>query len=820
VKLRELRVTGFGRLADRTVVFEPRVNVVYGPNEAGKSTLTAALLASLYGLGRGEKELWRPWSGARFATSLVYELADGRTYEVQREYDRDTRGVQIFDRNGNDASGDCTVGKSISPGQAHLGMPLEVFVNAAFVGQGDVRIDGTRAGGITQALSRALDGGPKEYAALDAIKHLDDALATHVGKKKATVNAPLKHLYDEIAEAQERSETMRGQLHELEDLRGRLKLETQRLAELETAVRESERRGRALRVFTLRSRLEALREIRADLAALHAKRGQYDDVENFPAHEVARLDELYRAWQNLDTVAHAHEEEAVARRFTPALAAEFAERETDGGALDDAAYADLGRASAAVRAAREATNLATARAQSARSAIDGGNELFGAAAAAAILLLVGALATAAIHVWIGAAVLTVLAVVVAVVAWSAGRRRRAARATVTKMQRAADTAAGAERDAAARVAAILAPLRVGTLEELASRRERARELRERRDEARRLAERCEASYANAERAGATFDALASRLITKTASRAGDLAAARTREARTNARAGIDTQLRMFGVRRSDVLGTDDEAALEAELLELRRAGVEAAALEGASPRAFEAERADLERRASESRALVAATAAELRTSEAQIGDLAALDEQVTALRLGAERLERFEAAVTHARRTIDERTREAHQRFASRLADYASRTFAGVTADRYVDLRVDPATLALRARAPETGAFVSVEQLSAGTREQAYLVVRLAMARMFGEGLETAPLLLDDPFAYWDDARIERGLPVIEAASLDAQIVLFTTSRQLADGAARRGARLIELGPQADVVAALIVDALDRNENLPLLPEA
>ena len=68
----------------------------------------------------------------------------------------------------------------------------------------------------------------------------------------------------------------------------------------------------------------------------------------------------------------------------------------------------------------------------------------------------------------------------------------------------------------------------------------------------------------------------------------------------------------------------------------------------------------------------------------------------------------------------------------------------------------------MRVRAPETGAIVEVSELSAGTREQAYLVVRLAMLRMFGEGIETAPLLLDDPFSYWDEARIERGFPVLE----------------------------------------------------------
>jgi ABC-type molybdate transport system ATPase subunit len=76
------------------------------------------------------------------------------------------------------------------------------------------------------------------------------------------------------------------------------------------------------------------------------------------------------------------------------------------------------------------------------------------------------------------------------------------------------------------------------------------------------------------------------------------------------------------------------------------------------------------------------------------------------------------------------------------------------------------------------------------------------MARMFAEGLETAPLLLDDPFTFWDFARVECGLPILEAAAKDVQIVLFTTSRSLAETAAERGAMLhdLSLAPEGERV--------------------
>jgi len=141
-----------------------------------------------------------------------------------------------------------------------------------------------------------------------------------------------------------------------------------------------------------------------------------------------------------------------------------------------------------------------------------------------------------------------------------------------------------------------------------------------------------------------------------------------------------------------------------------------------------------------------------------------------------------------------------------------------VTGGRYSDVRVDPATLAVRVRVPETGEIVDLDRLSLGTREQAYLVARLAMVRMFSEGLEIAPLLLDDPFAFWDDARIARCLPILMPASNDgAQVIVFTTSREFVAAAAARGARTIDLTLAPE--AALPTRALDGDQDPTLLSQ-
>ncbi len=70
MKLLEMTLNGFGRLRAAQFSFHPKINIIFGPNEAGKSTLQQAIIALLYGFYdnsralQKEQELHerhRPW---------------------------------------------------------------------------------------------------------------------------------------------------------------------------------------------------------------------------------------------------------------------------------------------------------------------------------------------------------------------------------------------------------------------------------------------------------------------------------------------------------------------------------------------------------------------------------------------------------------------------------------------------------------------------------------------------------------------------------------------------------------------------------------
>lgn len=813
MKLTRLQIDGFGRLAGHTIDFAPGLTIVYGENEAGKSTLARAILASLYGVGRKEeRDAWRPWSGARYATILQYTLADGETVEVQREYERDPKGVRVYDRSGNDISANLSIGKTVAPGERTLGISLDVFINTACVQQQNVAIDGDRAK-ITTALAHALDGGPKDDAALGALGRLDAALKSHVGSERATKNNPLRIATERAAELARRADEARTKIGAIAGLRARHESAVAERERLSIARAEFDRRSAAYRVRAIRTRLDNLARIRDELAAVNEQRARFDDVATFDAARSGDLDADFYEVRGAAELLERAELDQREHRMRTEERHELAARRADVGTIDDVAFEALVSAAAAADAARTRSAAAQTDAANARRDAGGGATMLGAGLAVGAAALAVAVGFAIAHTWIVAGVAAIVAGAILLVVGVRANGRSTRGRDGGRMQRIADEALGAERAASSAVAAVLEPLGLATIDELTRRRDRLRVLEaltrsESRSDEHVLAMRTR--HAEATRA---FDTLAGTLLPDaTGSREQIRDEAKRRVARKNERDGLEAARGMIELRRGEVLGGEDEFALERERDELLAEGVESASDDGEfSQRLFDQERGEIEARLRAAEASLAALVEQRRAAEEQSADLAALDEEHALARAEIARLEAFARAVTLARATLEARTREAHEKFARRLEDYAAEHFTAITGGRYRELFVDPSSLEVKVRVPETGAIVGLETLSAGTREQAYLVVRFAMARMFSEGLETPPLLLDDPFAFWDAARIDRCLPILLAGAMTMQTIVFTASAGLAAAAEQAGGAVVRLDGNG---VGNLVDALDRDENL------
>ena len=89
MQIKEADIFQFGKLQNKNISFEPGMNVIYGKNEAGKSTLHSFLCAMLFGMekGRGRSSVtdaysqYEPWHAPSFyAGALKFTVGQQKFY--------------------------------------------------------------------------------------------------------------------------------------------------------------------------------------------------------------------------------------------------------------------------------------------------------------------------------------------------------------------------------------------------------------------------------------------------------------------------------------------------------------------------------------------------------------------------------------------------------------------------------------------------------------------------------------------------------------------------------------------------------------------
>jgi len=93
-----------------------------------------------------------------------------------------------------------------------------------------------------------------------------------------------------------------------------------------------------------------------------------------------------------------------------------------------------------------------------------------------------------------------------------------------------------------------------------------------------------------------------------------------------------------------------------------------------------------------------------------------------------------------------------HRDIANRLNRDLRLWLPRITGGRYADARVNPARLAVEIRGA-AGHWRDARQLSHGTAEQVYLLLRIAMAKHLAVTGESSPLILDDVTVHCDRER-------------------------------------------------------------------
>ncbi|KEO84080.1 ATP-binding protein [Tumebacillus flagellatus] len=831
MKIQKARIDGFGRYADQDFEFGGGLNVIYGKNEAGKSTLQHFLLAMLYGQKNpkrkrtvylDEEQKYRPWQTGIYGGKLWFH-ADGADYRIERNLRREDEWVRLFlNATGEEVTGrfDLDSRKEPAFAQSLLGADRDLFSHALCVGpvaerdrlawlKSTVRQGGQAGEGrematqdqqqmrlAEEAIAKQLDALGSERAASKPY----GAAVKLVDERRRALNDALERERTQAGARQEAEQTeteWQEFAREEQELRGRLIEKLTHYVSLQEA-----KRGRVQgRIDHLTLLLEQNRS--AELEELSGLNEEtYRELQNDFNRLLNAKKELDNYQKRLDVLQEESQEAmryvAEHRRFDEG---QLLEVERTAQRLE---WYENEKPAARTADPAERETLA-AKQKQARGKV----WMFGAAAVlstpltflhwAAILAVLALLALAVVT------ALSIPRLQTEIEHWDAEREREA-------LEQEADQAEQARLEAY--LQDLLADFNVDTPRQY---RQKWNNLLKAREQAALYERQTLWLSGEVSRAKGERDILARRMLRQIGgeeSQASRMDTEQLRhvisswERRFSEAKALQQQASIWE-READQLrfelqqlATDltrwEEIAArfgvqtETPSLFYQPEDVTTAELEGLYQSWDAAERLLLEKKSTVTEAAVRYRT--LVEGQKSLSDLLMEKEQAEA---DLAHLEAQRSALLLAQEVWGEVREELYQTVAPQFASTLAGVAARITEGRYGDLTLDSADR-VQAISPDSGHTVDLASLSEGTIDQISFAMGLALSGWSIPGGETLPLLLDEPFRRYDDERLDAVLTVLLEEARNRQIFLFTCREQEVERVLRAGGervQLVELTP-------------------------
>lgn len=708
----------FGKLHTETLTLAPGLNVLQMPNETGKSTWCAFLLAILYGVDTSERETrtnfpakkhYAPWSGSAMEGRLAV-VHEGRRITIERSSTaRAPLGVfRAFDTDSGQPIEDLNAQNC---GQILLGVPRQVFERSAFLRQDGAAIsmDAT----LEQRLNALVTTGDETISYQEAerilrerrnrCRHNKTGLIPQLHARLTDVNERLRQL-DELHETLDEARQSERKL--------RIELSTGRMQLAALQARQAKERRRELREVgdDAQRRMERAKALEAECALLPPT----DTLEHWQ-RELNRL-ESDRHTLSLD-LASLPAAEAPPVLPEPLLG------------LDDGQM-------------QRKTNIDSARMRllqaNRKPSVIGMLLPALIPAALAILLFLYKLP---IPGWISA-VLTALTLAAGAVLYA--RNAHTWRGSQTELRQ------------LRRSYGVDGPDELDTLSERC--RDRLIRWQEADDERTREHDELQGRKQR-------LDAESERLLSLI--RSGVDASCSMEEAPALVRRAIDLRVEYENVRRSAEQAARHFQSLKGALAEAEPIGGQDVVVpEGKTIPSLHAEIRAAEHALQELRSVI--DRAEGRRST--LGDRMELEANRQQLTARLEALEEEYDALDIALTALGKANEQLQGRFSPRLTALAADYLSRLTDGAYSSLVLER-NLGASLYPPDHPSSREAAYFSGGTRDQLYLAVRLAVSRLLAPG---TPLILDDALVRFDDQRLLAALRVMKAEANARQVLLFT----------------------------------------------
>lgn len=206
MKIENIKINSYGILKEKEINLEDNLNIIYGKNESGKSTLLNYMKNIFYGISKNKNgkeisdyEKYRPWVGEEFSGKIKYRLDNGMNYEIYRDFTK--KNAKLFDDNLEEISNQYKIDKKDGSQFFYdqTNVDEKMYLSTIMTPQQEVVLERSTQNVLVQKIANLAGTGEDNVSFQKAMDKLNKRLVEEVGTNR-TQDRPLNLIQKRMKE--------------------------------------------------------------------------------------------------------------------------------------------------------------------------------------------------------------------------------------------------------------------------------------------------------------------------------------------------------------------------------------------------------------------------------------------------------------------------------------------------------------------------------------------------------------------------------------------------------------------------------------------
>ena len=192
MKIEEIKINNYGILENKEIYLKNNLNIIYGKNESGKSTLLNYIKNIFYGISKNKNgkeisdyEKYLPWNEKEFSGRIKYKLDNGEKFEIFRDFKK--KNPKVYNGNLEEISKNFNIDKK--DGNQFFFEQTKVdentFSSTVLTMQQEVRLNKANQNILVQRIANLAGSGDDNISYKKAVDKLNKKQLDEIGTERS-----------------------------------------------------------------------------------------------------------------------------------------------------------------------------------------------------------------------------------------------------------------------------------------------------------------------------------------------------------------------------------------------------------------------------------------------------------------------------------------------------------------------------------------------------------------------------------------------------------------------------------------------------------